>query len=73
MKHHIGKSLSGKIVPFLIVSHSASASLLTEAITMIQTRRSGISSRLLHPHHSILKQMKLFGSDSQALEASTCH
>ena len=46
---------------------------LTEAITMIQMRRSGVSSEVLHPHHSVLKQIKLFGSDSQPLEVSTCH
>ena len=45
--------------------------ILTGAITIIQTRRN-ISFRVLHPHHSVLKQIKLFGSDSQALEASTC-
>ena len=46
--------------------------ILTGAIPMIQTRRSGISSGVLHPFHSVLKQIKLFGSNSQALEASTC-
>ena len=45
---------------------------MTEAITMIQTRRSATGSGLLHPHHSALKQIKPFSSDSQALEASTC-
>ena len=30
---------------------------MTEAITMIQTRRSGTGSGLLHPHHSILKPL----------------
>ena len=50
--------------------HMATA-ILTGAITMIQTRRGGISSGVLHPHHSVLKQIKLFDSDSQALEAST--
>ena len=44
--------------------------ILTGAIT---TQRSSIFSGVLHPHHSVLKQIKLFGSDSQALEASTCH
>ena len=39
---------------------------------MIQIRRNRISSGVLHPHHSVLKQIKLFGSDSQVLEASTC-
>ena len=45
---------------------------MTEAITMIQMRRSAPGSGLLHPHHSVLKQIKPCGSDSQALEASTC-
>ena len=45
---------------------------MTEAITMIQTRRSATGSGLLHPHHSVLKQIKPFSSDSQVLEASTC-
>ena len=45
---------------------------MTEAITMIQTQRSATASGLLHPHHSVLKQIKPFSSDSQALEASTC-
>ena len=42
---------------------------------MIPTRRSATGSGLLHPHHSVLKQVKqvkLFSRDSQALEASTC-
>ena len=74
LKHHIGKSPNGPIIPFLIIifSFSKATTILTGAITMIQTRRSGISSGVLHPHHSVLKQIKLFGSDSQALEASTC-
>ena len=45
---------------------------MTEAITMIQVRRSATASGLLHPHHSIVKQIKLYSRDSQALEASTC-
>ena len=45
---------------------------LTGAITMIQMQRNSTSSGVLHPHHSVLKQIKLLGSDSQALEASTC-
>ena len=44
----------------------------TAAIIMIQTRRSATGSRLLHPHHSVLKQTKPFSRDSQAIEASTC-
>ena len=51
--------------------HEATA-ILTGAIIMIQTQRSCICSGVLYPHHSILKQIKLFGSVSQALEASTC-
>ena len=39
---------------------------------MIQTGRSATRSGLLHSHHSVLKQIKLFGSDSQELEANTC-
>ena len=45
---------------------------MTEAITMSQTRKSATGSALLHPHHSVLKQIKPFSRDSQALEASTC-
>ena len=45
---------------------------MTEAITIIQTRRSATGFGLVHPHHSVLKQLKLFSTDSQALEASTC-
>ena len=45
---------------------------MTQAITIIQTRRSATGFGLVHPHHSVLKQLKLFSTDSQALEASTC-
>ena len=45
---------------------------MTEAITMIPTRRSATGSGLLHPYHSVLKQIKPFSRDSQALKASTC-
>ena len=48
------------------------STIMTEAITMIQSRRSATGSGLLHPHHSVLKQIKPFSRDSQALEASTC-
>ena len=51
------------------VSHSTT---MTQAITIIQTRRSAIGFGLVHPHHSVLKQLKPFSSDSQALEASAC-
>ena len=50
-------------------SHSTT---MTQAITIIQTRRSATGFGLVHPHHSVLKQLKLFSTDSQALEASTC-
>ena len=40
------------------------------AITMIQMRRSATVSELLHPHHSVLKQIKPFSRDTQAQE--TC-
>ena len=52
--------------PFLMIL----LSLGYHDIDWIQMRRNGISSGVLHTHHSVLK---LFGSDSQALEASTCH
>ena len=58
--------------PFLVSSFSKTTTILTEAITMIQMRINGIFSTVLHPHHIVLKQIKLFSSDSQALEASTC-
>ena len=45
---------------------------MTKATTMIQTQISAAGSGLVHPHHGILKQLKLFSTDSQALEASTC-
>ena len=45
---------------------------MTKAITIIQTRRSATGFGLVHTHHSVLKQLKLFSTDSQALEASTC-
>ena len=45
---------------------------MTKATTMIQTRRSATGFGLVHPHHSVLKQLKQFSTDSQALEASTC-
>ena len=51
------------------VSHSTT---MNQAITIIQTRRSATGFGLVHPHHSVLKQLKPFSSDSQALEASTC-
>ena len=38
---------------------------MAEALTMIQTQRSSISPEVLHSHHSFLKEIKLFGSDSQ--------
>ena len=43
---------------------------MAEAITMIQMRRSGNSPGVLHSHHSVLKEINLFSSDSQALQAS---
>ena len=71
-KYHISKSLNEQIVYFFLSFFSNATTILTEAITMIQTRRSSNSSGVLHPHHGVLKQIKLFSSDSQALEASTC-
>ena len=32
---------------------------MTKAITIIQTRRSATGFGLVHPHHSVLKQLKL--------------
>ena len=55
------------LLSFFFRGHSTT---MTEALTMIPTRRSATGSRLLHPHHSILKQIKPFSRDSQALEAS---
>ena len=60
------------LIIIIIVSFSWATTILAEAITMIQKRRNSTSFGVLHPHHSVLKQIKLFGSDSQALEASTC-
>ena len=45
---------------------SEDSTTMTEAITMIQMRRSATGSGLLHPHHSVLKQIKPFSSDSQS-------
>ena len=64
-------------VPKLSKCHNSSffsdhSTTMTEAITIIQTRRSATGSGLLHLHHSVLKQIKPFNRDSQALEASTC-
>ena len=44
--------------------------ITAEAITMTLMRRSGISPGVLHSHHSVLKEIDLFSSDSQALQAS---
>ena len=57
------------LLAFFFRGHSTT---MTEAITMISTRRSATGSGLLHPHHSVLKQIKPFSRDFQALEASTC-
>ena len=51
------------------VSHSTT---MNQAITIIQTRRSATGFGLVHPHHSVINQLKPFSSDSQAFEASTC-
>ena len=40
---------------------------MTEAIILFQIRTSAIFYGVLHSHHSVLKDIKLFGSDSQAL------
>ena len=45
---------------------------MTETITMIQTRRSATGFGLMHPYHSVLKQIKAFSRDAQALKASAC-
>ena len=66
------KRANGPFLHFYMILLSLAYRDLTGAITMIQTRRSSISSGVLHPHHSVLKQIKLFGSFSQALEAITC-
>ena len=50
---------------------SQATAMMAKAITMTQTRRSGNSPRVLHSHHSVLKEINLFSSDFQALQAST--
>ena len=73
LKWQIGKSLNCQIVTILLSGFfSGDSTTMTQAITMIQTRRSATGSGLLHPYHSVLKQIKSFSRDSQALEASTC-
>ena len=37
---------------------------MAEAITIIEARRSGIHSGVLHLHHSICNEIELLGSDS---------
>ena len=66
--YHIGKSLNRQIVQlcsFFLLFSKATA-ITVEAITMTQTRRSSISPGVLHSHHSVLKEIDLFSSDSQA-------
>ena len=60
--------LSSCLLAFFFRGHSTT---MTKGITMIPTRKRATGSGLLHPHHSVLKQIKPFSRDSQALEAST--
>ena len=71
-KCHIGKSLNLQIVFSLLSFFRGHSTTMTEAITIIQMRRSATGSGLLYPHHNVLKQIKPFSRDSQALEASSC-
>ena len=57
--HDIGKSLNGQIVYLLLSSSfSQASSITTEAITMPQTRRSGIFNGVLHSYQSAFKQLE---------------
>ena len=67
----VAKSANRFQSPFVFFFRDHSTTM-TEAITVIQTRRSATGSGLMHPHHSVLEQIKVFSRDSQALEASTC-
>ena len=60
---HIGKSLNGpnRLSSFFLSSSSFSqaSSIITEAMTMSQTRRSGIFDGVLHAHQSALNELKV--------------
>ena len=59
---HIGKSLKGPnrlSSFFLSSSFSQASSIITEAMTMSQTRRSGIFDGVLHAHQSALNELKV--------------
>ena len=52
----VAKSAKSFSAFFLCFCFRDDSATMTEAITMIQTRRSATGSRLLHPHHIVLKQ-----------------
>ena len=61
---HIGKSLNGpnRLSSFFLSSSSSfsqASSIITEAMTMSQTRRSGIFDGVLHAHQSALNELKV--------------
>ena len=67
---HIGKSLNGPnrlSSFFLLLSFSQASSIITEAITMSQTRRSGIFYGYCTHTRVLSTNSKLFRSDSLAL------
>ena len=43
---------------------------MTKAITIIQTRRSATGFGLVHPHHSVLKQLNLILKRSKQVLAA---
>ena len=65
----VAKPANCSCCSFLFLSQATA--MMAKAITMTQTRRSGNSPRVLHSHHSVLKEINLFSSDLQALQAST--
>ena len=57
---HIGKSLNGpNRLPSSSSSFSQASSIITETMTMSQTRRSGIFYGVLHAYQSALNELKL--------------
>ena len=55
---HIGKSLNGPN-PFFLSSSSQASSIITEAMTMSQTRSSGLFYGVLHAYQSALNELKV--------------
>ena len=56
-----------------ILSFSQASTIMAEAITMTQTRKSTISTGILHSYHGIFKEIKLFNSVHEHSRLDACH